>query len=689
MIIGKSTIDAARARATRLSKSTLNRKRNLDFIPQKDRRAGPVTSGKRSRFLSAGGATPTEVEFERLLGTNDLVDEFFLERALLAAIPVCRISIGAPGGGERGCATGFMISPRLLLTNHHVFQTREEAAPSVAEFNFRLDVAGNPEPSFRYALRPADFFATSKELDFTVVAVEPVSIRDSVPLARFGYLRLIAESGKAQLKEWMNIIQHPGGARRQFAMRDNQCIDDTDPDVMWYMSDTSQGSSGAPVFNDSFQVVALHHAGVPRTNNQGHFILKSGKTTMRIDDKDDSEIDWVANAGIRISRICSVLNSFDDATGHIAEWKEAVKSGDILTRAMADPSSVQSLNSTNMNSPFIPGAAGTRIALGTLVLELNAGAIPFAVSPAGAVSSAAVPSIENTGGASEAAKIPIIHPHLETRTGFNTKFLGRSTPLPKVKKPAVAAPLKAGGTLLHYEHFSLVMHKERRLAIFTASNVDGRPAKRKPEPGFKYTRAGLTGLGENDTEKWANDPRLDDAFQLPDKFYTKDNGAFDKGHVVRREDVCWGDSFAEVQRGNGDTFHVTNCSPQRGNFNQSSKHGIWGKLENFIGAQADTELFCIFAGPVLAADDELFPGKDLSGAVKVAIPKKFWKVVCALKEKKLQVFAFLLEQDLTGLPLEFQVNAEWKEKMVSLKKLEQTVKLLTFQKLYHNADQGK
>jgi endonuclease G len=110
---------------------------------------------------------------------------------------------------------------------------------------------------------------------------------------------------------------------------------------------------------------------------------------------------------------------------------------------------------------------------------------------------------------------------------------------------------------------------------------------------------------------------------------------------------------------------------------------------NFIGAQADEELFCIFAGPVLASDDELFSGKDLSGTVKVAIPKRFWKVVCALKEKKLQVFAFLLEQDLTGLPLEFQVNAEWKERMISLKKLEQTVKLLKFQKLYHNADQGK
>lgn len=105
MIIGRSNIDAAQLRAKRLSKVTLSRKRNLDFIPQKDRRAGPVTSGTRSRFLSAGGATPSEAEFERRLGTNDLVDGFFLERAMLVAHPVCRISIGVPGGGERVCAT--------------------------------------------------------------------------------------------------------------------------------------------------------------------------------------------------------------------------------------------------------------------------------------------------------------------------------------------------------------------------------------------------------------------------------------------------------------------------------------------------------------------------------------------------------------------------------------------------------
>ena len=31
--------------------------------------------------------------------------------------------------------------------------------------------------------------------------------------------------------------------------------------------------------------------------------------------------------------------------------------------------------------------------------------------------------------------------------------------------------------------------------------------------------------------------------QLPDRFFTKDNKAFDKGHIFRREATTWGDEL--------------------------------------------------------------------------------------------------------------------------------------------------
>ena len=153
----------------------------------------------------------------------------------------------------------------------------------------------------------------------------------------------------------------------------------------------------------------------------------------------------------------------------------------------------------------------------------------------------------------------------------------------------VSLRLDNGSHKLKYEHFTIAMHKTRRLALFTAANVDARPDKKKPEPNRDYSRRGLSGLGDNDREKWFVDPRVPPEHQLPDKFYTDDDTAFDKGHIVRRDAVTWGDSYAEVRRANGDTYHTTNCSPQVLGFNRANRGGLWGKLENIILGQADTE----------------------------------------------------------------------------------------------------
>jgi DNA/RNA endonuclease G (NUC1) len=48
--------------------------------------------------------------------------------------------------------------------------------------------------------------------------------------------------------------------------------------------------------------------------------------------------------------------------------------------------------------------------------------------------------------------------------------------------PEFCAPLlSGGGNVLHYYHFSIVMHRQRRLAMFTASNIDESRSKRAPE----------------------------------------------------------------------------------------------------------------------------------------------------------------------------------------------------------------
>ncbi len=296
----------------------------------------------------------------------------------------------------------------------------------------------------------------------------------------------------------------------------------------------------------------------------------------------------------------------------------------------------------------------------------------------------------------ERAVEPFHEEDYDNRRGYDERFLGIKVPMPEVKDLRVVSKLDDGGHEIPYEHFSLVMHKKRRLAIFTAANVDSRPDAKEPEAGKKYTRDALGGLGEKDQEKWFDDPRIPGIHQLPDKFFTKDRKSFDKGHVVRRDDVAWGESYDEVRRANGDTFHVTNCSPQVKNFNRSNTaDGIWGKLENLVLKEAATEKLCVFGGPVLDdRNDREFRGVDERGEIMVKIPSRYWKVVVARNGNRLESFGFLLEQDLDDVSwelvtgdVEFTVPMEWKRRMVAIADLEEMIGHLSFPGAVLNSDQ--
>ena len=226
-----------------------------------------------------------------------------------------------------------------------------------------------------------------------------------------------------------------------------------------------------------------------------------------------------------------------------------------------------------------------------------------------------------------------------------------------------------------------------RIALFTAANVDADPARKQPEAGKRYTRDALGGLSENDREQWFTDPRLRGIDQLPDRFFEKDNKAFDKGHLVRREDVAWGATYDEVQLANGDTFHTTNCSPQVAGFNRSNHKDNWGALEDVVLKQASDQKLTVFSGPVLSPEDRRFVGVDERSKVKIQIPEAYWKVVVAVDEGELRTFAFLLRQNLSATPLEFAVSQAWEQKMVALDELEELIGLVRFPKVLHDSDQ--
>jgi endonuclease G len=248
---------------------------------------------------------PDALTFERIIGGNNLVSVNYLALAQRAVKAVGRILIQSGNGSLLGYGTGFMISPSLLLTNWHVLGTAADAHFSEIEFNFQEDVDRRLMASTRFALDPDTFFFSDRALDYCVVAVKRQSF-DGTPLAEFGWLPLVAELGKVLIGEELNIIQHPGGERKQLALRDNLLVDILD-NFLHYETDTSPGSSGSPVFNEQWEVVALHHSGVPRRDPQDRskILLRNGQIWRSRADDDD--IDWISNEGVRVSRIVTHL----------------------------------------------------------------------------------------------------------------------------------------------------------------------------------------------------------------------------------------------------------------------------------------------------------------------------------------------------------------------------------------------
>ena len=136
-----------------------------------------------------------------------------------------------------------------------------------------------------------------------------------------GWCRLIPTEGKAILGNPVNIIQHPLGEMKQVIIRENKLVDlppqplDT---FAHYEGDTEPGSSGSPVFNDQWEVIALHHSGVPATNNKGQMLDVDGGVWKKGDDP--ARLHWIANEGIRISRLVNFI-----AKAKVAVHEEALR----------------------------------------------------------------------------------------------------------------------------------------------------------------------------------------------------------------------------------------------------------------------------------------------------------------------------------------------------------------------------
>ncbi len=195
---------------------------------------------------------------ELVIGRSNLLGARFLQDGARAARSVGRIVLDI--GAEHRLGTGVLVAPRLLMTNHHVIADAGEAASGSVQFNYVEQRDGSVGPVVEYALRADEFFVTDEMLDFSIVAVEETSA-EGIPSSSWGWHPLFGQTGKAITGERVNILQHPDGRPQEVAIHENLVVDVFDA-WMHYTTDTQAGSSGAPVFNNSWELAALHHAAV-------------------------------------------------------------------------------------------------------------------------------------------------------------------------------------------------------------------------------------------------------------------------------------------------------------------------------------------------------------------------------------------------------------------------------------------
>ncbi len=206
------------------------------------------------------------------------------------------------------------------------------------------------------------------------------------------------------------------------------------------------------------------------------------------------------------------------------------------------------------------------------------------------------------------------------RRGYESSFLGTSVPEPLLsrtqKRDAVNFERRQS---IPYTHFSVCLSAKRRMARYVAWNIDGSRLVALPRRGFSV------------------DPRIDAKYQLGDDLYV--DNRVDRGHIARRADVCWG-PVPEAEQANRDSFYFTNIAPQHERFNQSSRKGLWGELENLVFEQADVKdlRLSVIGGPVFASDDIEY--RD------ALIPRSFWKMIAYLgNDDRLRCSAFVLSQE--------------------------------------------
>jgi V8-like Glu-specific endopeptidase len=222
---------------------------------------GHIASGTPRLNLTALPETK-----EVIVHQDDMLPFSFLELGIAAARSVAKLRVPRFEAGQPRTSagtpvvflgTGWLLTPTLLMTNHHVVNARKESEPAAPDADLALQARGTS----------AQFGFDGDGMEGQTVAVHALEAWSAA--LDYALLR-IADGSRPALRRAaepvrktdgayipVNVIQHPEGTAKKLGIRNNLVTASTETDLR-YFTDTKQGSSGSPVLDDRWQVVALH-----------------------------------------------------------------------------------------------------------------------------------------------------------------------------------------------------------------------------------------------------------------------------------------------------------------------------------------------------------------------------------------------------------------------------------------------
>jgi S1-C subfamily serine protease len=215
-----------------------------------------LTSGDRVALAEAVDRVDG-AKLERILGTTGMQSLQWYRQGLERSESVALIS----DESGRGVGTGFLLKGEdlggnlppdevFVLTNAHVVADDHVVSgtlyPDEARVTFEaLGLDDQHEVSLVWSSPPGRLDASLLRLATAAPAeVTPMPVAKRLPT----------------LDQRVYIIGHPLGGGLSFSLQDNQLLDILD-EKLHYRTPTEPGSSGSGVFNATWKIVALHHAG--------------------------------------------------------------------------------------------------------------------------------------------------------------------------------------------------------------------------------------------------------------------------------------------------------------------------------------------------------------------------------------------------------------------------------------------